>query len=191
MPRTARRLLLATGGVAIVAVAGLGGYWYVNRDHAAPVSAAEPPAGLTGAPAATSRTPVLPTNVPEPTAGQSVATDPPLSTAGGAVDVVVTYAGWESPPGVTAVDGKTGDVVVDGFVAGVIESGGTCTATLAKDGVTVVGKGTGRADATTTVCALKVADRRLTLGTWQVVLSYRSQTSTGTAKPQQVQVTPR
>src|SRR4051812_43209107 len=67
--------------------------------------------------------PALPTAVAEPTAGQVVATDPPPQTAGGSVDVVVTFAAWDAPAGVAAVDGKSGSVKVNGYVSGVVENG--------------------------------------------------------------------
>lgn len=201
MTRRGRRLLVGTGVVAAAAVIGLGAVW-IGRDHGVAAWAAGPPVASPSAPAgettaaraaaSSSRAVALPTRVPEPTPGQVVATDAPQPTTGGSVQVVTTYAAWEAPQGVSSVDGRSGRVLVDGYVAGVIESSGTCTVTLTKDGVTVTGHAAGEADATTTVCGgLAVSDPRLTPGTWSAVLSYRSATSSGAARPVNVTVTPR
>ncbi len=200
MSRTARRRLVLLVCFAAVLAVAAAGFWYARQASAQGAQAADPaprpstPAAPTaaGATSGAARGAALPTAVVEPTEDQPVATDPPLETAGRSIAVVVTNAAWDAPAGVSAEDSKTGSVEVNGFVSGVVESGGTCQATLTLNGVTVTGQVRGQADATTTVCPeIVLSDPRLTPGTWKLVLSYRSATSSGSAAPVDVQVTPR
>jgi hypothetical protein len=94
----------------------------------------------------------------------SVATDAPVTTGKG-VDVVLTYA---------AFDQASAAVQANGFVAGVIEDGGTCTLTLTKGGTKVTATSTAAADATTTSCGLLQTPDRPAPGKWDAVLTYSS-----------------
>jgi ferric-dicitrate binding protein FerR (iron transport regulator) len=105
--------------------------------------------------------------------------------------VLLTYAGWEAPPGVSAVDGKSGAVQVNGLISGVIENGGACRVTLTSGSVTVSGQSAGVADAKSTDCSVRVTDAALTPGTWKAVLTYQSATSRGSSAPLDVQVAAR
>jgi hypothetical protein len=121
---------------------------------------ADAPGGTPTGAAATSTAPY--TIKPEPTA---VATDVPVTTTSGRVDVVLTYAGY---------DEATSTVQANGFVAGVIEEGGTCTLTLTRGDDEVTASSTAAADATTTTCGLIETSAGIGAGTWEAVLAYSS-----------------
>jgi hypothetical protein len=181
MRRPARLLLLAVMAVAV----GLGALWAATRDDAAPVSggaAAPAPedAGPTTPTATPTPRPLSADEVAEPTPGQVVATDDPAPTSGGQVTPVITQAGW-------AASGAA--VEVSGFVAGVVEDGGTCRVTLTREGQTVTGERAALADATTTACgAFELGSADMDAGWWQAVLSYESATSSGSSGPVDVLV---
>ncbi|QXG77176.1 hypothetical protein KUM42_06570 [Modestobacter sp. L9-4] len=107
-----------------------------------------------------------PTEIPT-----AVATDRPDTAAPGSADVVITYAGW---------DAGTASVEVNAFVSGVIEDGGTCTATLTLGSTTRTVTAPAAGDATTTGCApMIVTGDQLSAGDWQAVVSYTSATAEG------------
>lgn len=117
----------------------------------------------------------------EPRPGEEVATDPTSSTGvAGSVDVVVTSAEQEGD-----------EVVVYGFVQGVVTDSGTCTVTVSRPGAAdVVVSGTAFADATTTGCdPLSVPVDPSAAGPWSVVLSYSSASASGASQPTAVSVT--
>jgi hypothetical protein len=134
-------------------------------------SAEAPTDEPTTAPAAessASETPAAGTDVEEPDNG------------GGAVDVVTTYFGWDA--GASAV-------LIGGYVTGVLEDGGTCTATLTQGGRSVTGTSVSSADARTTACAeIQIPGSSLGSGAWSAVLSYQSPRGTGEAQPVTVEV---
>lgn len=117
---------------------------------------------------------------PDPYEGQDVATDPPVVATGEQVDVTVTFTGWNS---------TAGEVQVGGYVAGVVEDGGTCTLTLTKDGQSVTGSRPAAPDAATTACgAVVVPGDRVSAGTWQAVLTYSSAAHSGSSEAWDVEV---
>ena len=138
---------------------------------------------------ATQTSSAAPTDAPDATpAGESTDPETPAAgtdaeepdNAGGHVDVVTTYFGYD--PTVSAV-------LVGGYVAGVLEDGGTCTATLTQGARSVTGTSQGSADARTTACPeIQVPGSSLGSGTWTVVLSYDSSRGSGEAQPVTVQV---
>lgn len=95
---------------------------------------------------------------PEPT---FVATDSP--PAAGGPDVVLTYAGYEP---------STGTVRANGFVAGVIRDGASCTLTLTSGNREISTSSEAVADATTTSCGLMETEAGVPSGTWEATLSY-------------------
>jgi len=97
------------------------------------------------------------------------------SSAKSKVSVVIT----------TYNDHDNGNLTVNGYVDGVVESGGTCTLTL-KDsaGRTVSSSRPAQPDATTTTCGQSaISLSKLHAGTWQATLSYSSATSVGATDP--------
>lgn len=129
-----------------------------------PAVAASPSGEVDGAAAS----PTAPYTIkPEPI---EVATDAAPTTGGSTVDVVLTFAGF---------DGGSGDVQANGFAAGVIENGGTCTLTLTRGDEEVTATSQAEADATTTNCGLLETAPGLSSGTWEAVLSYSSGTAQG------------
>jgi hypothetical protein len=108
-----------------------------------------------------------------------VATDEQPSTSGDRVDVVLTYA---------AFDAASGAVQANGFAAGVIENGGTCTLTLTRDGKEVTATSTAEADASTTSCGLLETTDGLASGTWDAVLTYSSDDAHGKSGAMEVTV---
>ncbi|SNR56873.1 hypothetical protein [Blastococcus mobilis] len=176
-----RRPLLAVTLLALVAAA-VGAVLLLRPDDSAESSAqsSAPSATTSAAPGQAvgqgAPTTEAYTLQPEPT---FVATDEPRRPTGGSVDVVLTYAGF---------DPATGTVQANGFAAGVIEDGGTCTLTLTRDSVEVTATGTGTADATTTSCGLLEAAPGLASGTWEARLSYSSEGSSGESDSLEVSV---
>lgn len=197
---SSRRLLLVAVAAPVAAGLVLGGWWLVGRDADPGAAGGASAGGGTAHPSdpgdasaavSSTRSGLLPTDVTQP-APSAVATDTPVHRAAGTVQVVVTYAGWESPPGVTAEDGQLGSVVVNGYVAGTVESGGTCHVELTGGGVTLTAESDATPDAHTTVCPpITIQDPQLVPGTWQATLGYSSDSSSGTAKPVTIEVTPR
>lgn len=81
------------------------------------------------------------------------------------------------------------DVEVRSYVTGTIENGGTCQATLTQNGNTVSKESTSVADATTTICPpLRIPLSQLSSGTWSIVVTYSSLTSTGTSNSASVEI---
>jgi hypothetical protein len=186
MGTRARRLLLVVLGVAVIAVVAVGGLWYGRHSGTAASASSPTVTAGTSAPATSTASvstiprPPAPTDVPPPSPGQSVASDPTPVVTGGNVQVAVTYADWDS---------SSRSVEVDGFVTGVIEAGGTCLVTLTRGADSVTAQSTGMPNASSTVCgSVTVKDARLTSGTWQAVLSYRSSTATGASGPVAIKV---
>lgn len=115
-----------------------------------------------------------------PEAGQTLATDAPVTVTGSSAPVRLTYAEW---------DAAAGKVVAGGFVAGVVEEGGTCRLTLTRNGQTVTVDSPATPDAANTYCGeLAVPRPQVAAGSWQAVLSYRSDAYTGAAAAVAVEV---
>lgn len=116
------------------------------------------------------------TPVPAPTAGAADPTDP----AGAAAEVVITYSGWTDAPA---------GVEVGAYLAGVAESGGTCTLTLTSGAGSATAAVPGEPDAASTSCPnLTVPGTALSSGTWSAVVSYESPSTSGTSAPVEVVV---
>ena len=107
-----------------------------------------------------------------PSTSTSTTTSPaPAPGALRPVAVNSTYAGWD--PGAA-------EVVAGGFVSEVVETGGTCTLTLTRDGVTTSGTSDASPDAVTTSCGeVRAGGPELVPGSWDAVLSYESAESAG------------
>jgi hypothetical protein len=178
-----RRWIVALSVIAALAAAG-GGYvltrgWPGTSASSDASSSSGATTVATPTPEPAQQSPVAP-DAPNPSSGQTVATDEPVVVDTEAVPVVLTYSAW------SAADRK---VLAGGYVTGVIEDGGVCTLTLTRNGATVVAEGAAMADATTTVCGgLSIAGSQLAAGTWQAVLSYASSTHTGASAAVAVEV---
>jgi hypothetical protein len=188
---------VATLGAALTAAAATAGCGSPDSPAAAAASssaaalssAAQAPPGTYGAP--------VDPSLPNPT---DVATDPPVSSAApvppaetsaasaapdspagpAAATVVLTYAGWvDSPAGVQ----------VGAYVAGVAESGRTCTLTLTSGSNSATAEVTGEPDVESTSCPnLTVPGSELASGTWTAVVGYSSPSVTGTSSSETVVV---
>lgn len=89
------------------------------------------------------------------------------------------------------VDSSTGDLLVGGFVAGVIEDDGACTftATPTNGGTSLVARTTGLANVDNTSCgSTTIPAAQLSPGTYAVVLSYRNGKGTVTSPALTVKV---
>jgi hypothetical protein len=80
-------------------------------------------------------------------------------------------------------------VEVGAYLAGVAESGGTCTLTLTGVAGTATAQVTAEPDAASTSCpTLAVPGAELSSGTWSAVVSYASPSTSGTSDPVDVVV---
>ena len=76
-----------------------------------------------------------------------------------------------------------------GYVTGVVEDGGTCTATLTKGSQKVATSSTAIADVNKSTCGLLTLNSsQLSQGDWQVVLSYKSASIDASSPPQTLKV---
>ncbi|QTE30232.1 hypothetical protein [Pengzhenrongella sicca] len=132
-----------------------------------------------------SSTPVLATPAqpapaaPTATAGEELA---PGGTAGtrASVEVVITYATW---------DDATAQAEISGYVTGVVEQSGTCSATFSQGSQTIEVRADALADATTTSCGGLIATGgTLSTGTWQISLAYDSAFSSGRSTTVSIEV---
>jgi hypothetical protein len=168
-------LVLLAAAVAVVAVAGFlvlrpGG---AGEPAAAGSDTSDPAVSAQGA-AASSTAPYTVEEEPS-----EVATDAPSETTGGRVQVVLTYAMF---------DAASGTVQGNGFAAGVIEEGGTCTLTLTRGDDEVTATTTAVADASTSTCGLLETGTGLETGTWDAVLTYSSDRARGESEAMEVTV---
>lgn len=82
---------------------------------------------------------------------------------------------------------RSGGGEVAGFIPGIVENGGTCTATFTSGSNTVTKTSQGFANASTTNCTpISYAGSGVTAG-WSVTLTYSSNTSEGTSDASAVQ----
>jgi hypothetical protein len=178
-----RRWIVAIAVLAACAAAA-GGYvitrgWPGTSAAADASSSPTPPQAGAISTEPVEQTPIAPEE-PNPSSGQTVATDEPVVVETTVVPVVLTYSAWSE-----------GDrqVVAGGYASGVIEDDGVCTLTLTQGAANVVLEAPAAADATTTVCGgLAVDGSRLAAGTWQAVLTYASAAHTGTSSAVAVEV---
>lgn len=178
-----RRLVavaVATAAVGLSACADRG----VEQTPAAASGTAAPTtttAVVTGAPSASSSD-VASTGTPVDTEPPtSVAVDPPVTPDPGAdVAVQISYSGWNA---------ATMTVEVDGYVADVAESGGTCTLTLTQGATSVTATVPADREPSVTSCSgARIPRTQLSPGTWTAVLSYDSAGSHGDSSPARVAV---
>jgi hypothetical protein len=186
--RIAAALFVAAGAVVAVAVAGVmvaGGSPTASTATASttPTAASAAVPSATADPSATEGVEVDSAGVSaDPQSGQTVATDAPVTVTGRTATVRITYAEW---------DAGRAAVVAGGLIAGVVEEGGTCRLTLTRAGQTVAVDAPVSPDAANTYCdELAVPGDRLAAGTWQAVLTYRSDRFTGTSPALDVEVAP-
>lgn len=148
------------------------------EEEAAASSSAAAAAAATAAPGSYG-SPVDP-SLPNPS---GVATDSPAPTASASAasaTVVVTYSGW------TDADAA---VEFGAYVAGLAESGGTCTLTLTSGSRSARAQVSGEPDAASTSCpGMAVPGDELASGTWTAVVSYESPSTSGESDPVEVVV---
>lgn len=166
-----RRLVVAASVAGAVLLAGCTG----GTDR--------PTTDPTGAPASPVPTETASEPTDEPTAPAEPTADPtdpaapaePTQAPDGRTTVtpLITWAGAGTDPGT---------IEVAGFVPEVIETGGTCSATIPATGMTV--EAPAYADATSTSCGLLVLPTAPAGQT--IILSYSSDASTGTSDPVEV-----
>ena len=181
-------LVAAAAGVAVVGFSGDDQGPTQDAGASTPVSTSAAPVPVTdtgaptSAPSTEQATTTTAASTSDPGPGATVvATDPAPVTD--AADAQVTLARLEW-------DDATGTLRANGFVAGVIEDGGTCTLTARPaSGAAVSAESTGMADATTTNCGLlETRAGDMSSGTWQVTLAYSSPGTSGTSSAQSVVV---
>lgn len=138
---------------------------------AAPTEPAPSSSGSgTATPPAPESSPTAPGAQPLPSA-TAEQTEP--APGGGSAVPTVVHAGR----------GADGRVTVNGFVAGVVEDGGTCTAVLSGGGATSRASAPAFADASATWCDPLVLDPvDGDVGGWSVVLTYSSPSHEGTSE---------
>lgn len=84
---------------------------------------------------------------------------------------------------------SSGSLEVNGFVSEIIETGGTCTLTISKNGTTLSAKSAGSADAQTTTCGeMIIGSGSLSPGQWSATLAYTSSKAEGKSNPTTVEI---
>lgn len=171
-PGVRRAVLLGASALVVTSTAscspGSPAEQAAARSSAALSSAAEAAPGTYGAP--------VDPSLPNPTgvASDTPAPSAPSATADAAA-VIVTYSGWVDTPA---------GVEVGAYLAGVAESGGTCTLTLTGSAGSATAEVTAEPDAASTSCpALAVPGSELSSGTWTAVVTYESPSTSGTSTP--------
>lgn len=165
-----------SAGLAATAVAVLGTAACTST-ASGPAADSSPSTSATSGPTGVYGATDNPTRL-EPT---EVATDQPVTVQPGPdISVFVTYSGWNS---------LSGSVDVGGYVAGVVESDGTCTLTLTRGSTEVTGSTPATPDVGTTSCGgLTVPGSAVSAGTWTAVVGYDSDSSSGSSDPVEVTV---
>lgn len=190
MPVSRRQAIIAGAAVVLVAGGAVTWWWSASGPAPRPVPGTSASAQAPADPTPERTSPATsPSPVPEPEAGAEPAPAPgdAPSTAPGAqppagsdrarVDAVTTYAGWNDISGAVEV----------GAYVPVVESGGTCTLVLTGPGDEQRVQAPATPDVTSTACgALSVTG--LVPGTWQAVVTYDSERSTGSSAPVTVEV---
>ncbi len=183
---SSRRVLVLAMVAAAAVTAGCGADGAVDEpvprvtsgqtQSSAPTPSDEPTHEPEGTPAPTTAEEVPgPTASATPTASPDAAPAPPPSLA--PVDVVTTWSMWDPSAG------TAGEAQVAGYVAGVVEDGGTCYLTLTSGDDVVEGSAAAVADAAATSCGAVSVPRSAIPhgGDWNAVLRYVSPTSSGAA----------
>lgn len=166
---------LLTGALALTLTAGCTGAG--RPAEGTPTATATATATATGTPTST---PTGAPTEPSPSATPGDPASPPVTGDGrAAVEVVVSFAGWQAE--VSAVE-------VSGFVP-VVESDGVCRLVLSSAAGEVAVEQAATPDASTTSCGwLSVPAAELSPGTWSAVLSYTSGASVASSAPVPVEV---
>lgn len=133
-----------------------------------------------GAPAPSDRpaSPVEPSPVPEGPAPIVEGATAETRASGTDAAVFLTFGSYSPSVGIE----------VAGYVADRVEAGGTCELTLTRGRQVLDASGPAVPDARTTVCTVTVPGEQVTAGTWEAVLSYRSQHAAGSSEPLLVEV---
>jgi hypothetical protein len=101
-----------------------------------------------------------------------------------AVKVVKPFISAWGQPG-----GSGSDFQLNGFVDGIVESEGSCTLAMRRNGITVDVTKQSLQNAQNTSCGqMAIAYSKLTPGKWEATLSYSSATSKGSSDPVIVEV---
>ncbi|MGO1315650.1 MAG: hypothetical protein ACTMIR_01225 [Cellulomonadaceae bacterium] len=176
--------MLAVAAAAVIAsVLGLGPFGSTTPEEPAQPTTSTTPEPTT-APSSSlvdpTPSPTTPSTKPEPSDEPTVeptASDEPTSPPTGNVDVILVYAAWDAP---------SASVEASAYVTA-FEEAATCTLTLTQGPRTLTKTIDALQDVSTMSCGgLQVAGSGLTPGTWEVVVSYASASSSGTSAPTEV-----
>lgn len=186
-----RRVLLVTAATVLIA-SGATAALVLGNASPEPTGGASPAASTAAAVVTTPTAQPVGTTDPQVTGEPSTLAPPtesPTETAapepGAAPGVVTTTV----PIVVTIHGSVAGGAEAAGYVEGVVESGGTCALVLTQGGLVVTEEVEAIPDATATSCGLiQIPGERLARGTWEAVLTYRSEHSTGSSSPFDVEV---
>ncbi len=93
-------------------------------------------------------------------------------------------------PAITYAEQYGANIEVGAYVGGVFEDGGTCTATFSKVGASFSKTTTGVKNVSSVNCPTMIIPTSAfsTKGAWSVVVSYSSNTSSGSSAPKQIEV---
>lgn len=172
---------MVTGGLALALLSGCTGGTQ-PASSASSDSSSQPSETATSPTTAMTPTPTAPatshstTPPPQPSAAQSHPADDALHQ----VTPVISFAGAGTVPGTFGVSG---------YVDGVVEEGGMCTATLTKGTTSMQQTRSASADASSTACGeVTFKAGAVGSGTWAATLAYSSSTSRGESAPVEVVV---
>lgn len=84
---------------------------------------------------------------------------------------------------------ENGDIESNGYISGIVETDGTCTLTLEKDGVRITESRQAMIDAQSTICGHMVISRgKLSEGSWKAYITYVSSARKGSSEERKIEV---
>lgn len=175
-----RNILLGT--LVVILLAGASVAWGMHRTTPRPSATGKTDNGINyGPPTKADRAQAEASKSKAPTTNTTSTTNTTTQPTSKKNPVEVTITTWKQ---------DNSDLNINGFVAGVVEDGGTCTVTLTNGSDLVTRSRQAVANATNTSCGItSVPLSALHSGTWNAILTYSSSTSEGTSSSVTIKVT--
>lgn len=125
-----------------------------------------------------------PSPAPTDATDEPVSPSEPVPTTGAPEPSEPTIPGASAALTLATVDGSTGDILVGGFVSGVLEDGGACTFTVTAKtgGASALAETVGSGNVDSTTCGSAVVEPPAA-GPWTVVLTYKNSQGSVSSTP--------